>query len=430
MPSFSVRNAESALIANTTAFGLCFAVWILFGPSTRLIAGELHIPASQAAFLKTLPILIGTLTRIPIGILTDRWGARRTFSLLMILAAAGALGLSFAASWMQLAAGALLLGAAGATFASGVQAVSTWTGPAQQGIFLGIFGAGNVGSAITTLGMPVLLAAFGWRRTFQMYSAVMALGALCYFVSMRDAPRKGPVRSFAALLAPLGDIRAWRFGLYYMATFGAFVAAALILSDLYIDSYHLSLKSAGALATTFTFTASLARIPGGKWSDRYGARNVMRLSLIGISLALAPVMAGLPVAATGVLFFLAGICMGVGMAACMRYVADYYPQSVGAVGGVVGALGGLGGVVLPLAGNWMKSATGSAFLQVAPILSIAVLALATQIWAAARQQHGSMVSGDAASNTGQGLSALQKAVETPSARSRDVVLGAIKPRAN
>jgi len=193
---------------NTMAFAVCFAVWILFGPSARLIARELHISASQAALLKTLPILVGTVTRVPVGILTDRWGARRTFSLLMAITTVGAMGLSFAGTWIQLVAGALLVGAAGASFASGVQAVSTWTEPARQGVFLGIFGAGNVGSAVTTLGMPVLLAGFGWRRTFQVYSAVAALGALSYFWSMRDAPRKGPGRSFGALLAPLGDLRA------------------------------------------------------------------------------------------------------------------------------------------------------------------------------------------------------------------------------
>ena len=386
MRTLRVRSAESALSLSTAAFALCFAVWTLFGPSMRLVARELHLPASQAAFLKTLPILIGTVTRIPIGVLTDRWGARRTFSLLMLVAAMGAMGLSLCEGRVGLWAGAVLVGASGATFASGVQAVSSWTDPARQGMFLGIFGAGNVGSAITTLGMPVLIEALGWRGTFQVYGAVMALGALVYFWQMRDAPRSGVVRSFKALLAPLGDARAWRFGVYYMATFGAFVAAALILSDVYIDSYHLSLKAAGALATTFTFTASLARIPGGRWSDRYGARRVMRYALAGTALALAPVMAGPPVAATGVLFFLAGICMGVGMAATMRYAADYYRRSVGAVGGVVGALGGLGGVVLPLAGNWMKAATGSVFLQVAPLLVVAVVALVTQVWAVRRQE--------------------------------------------
>ncbi len=404
MRSWRVRSAESALSLSTAAFALCFAVWTLFGPSMRLVARELHIPGSQAAFLKTLPILIGTLTRIPIGILTDRWGARRTFSLLMLVTAVGAMGLSFTVSRVGLWAGAVLVGASGATFASGVQAVSSWTDAARQGTFLGIFGAGNVGSAITTLGMPVLLVALGWRRTFQVYGVVMALAALVYFWQMRDAPRRGPVRSFKALLAPLGDVRAWRFGGYYMATFGAFVAAALILSDVYIDSYRLSLKAAGALATTFTFTASLARIPGGRWSDRYGARRVMRYALAGTGLALAPVMAGPPVAATGVLFFLAGICMGVGMAATMRYAADYYPHSVGAVGGVVGALGGLGGVVLPLAGNWMKAETGSVFLQVAPLLLVAVVALATQVWAARRQERV------AVADTASGLRELGKAV--------------------
>jgi NNP family nitrate/nitrite transporter-like MFS transporter len=150
------------------------------------------------------------------------------------------------------------------------------------------------------------------------------------------------------------------------------------LSDIYVDAYGINLKSAGLLATSFTFTAGLARIPGGRLADRFGARAVVRHSLIAISVSLAPVVLGPPLAVTGLLFFAAAIAMGAGMAGTMRYLPDYFPKSVGAAGGIVGALGGLGGFFLPLLGNAVKASTGSVFLQVAPLLALAILALAAQ----------------------------------------------------
>jgi NNP family nitrate/nitrite transporter-like MFS transporter len=186
------------LTVNTAAFALCFAGWVIFGPSARLIAEQLHISPGDAALLKSLPILLGSLLRIPVGILTDEWGARRVFSCLMILGAAAIYGLTFATEWQHLLAGALAFGVIGTTFAVGVQSVSSWTPRPIQGLALGIFGAGNVGTALTTLGMPILLLSLGWQGTFQVYAAVLVLAAAGYWLLMRDAPEAGPLRTFAA----------------------------------------------------------------------------------------------------------------------------------------------------------------------------------------------------------------------------------------
>jgi MFS transporter, NNP family, nitrate/nitrite transporter len=339
-----------ALVVNTAAFAVAFAAWVMFGPSVRVVAAELGIDPSAAALLKAAPILVGSVLRIPVGILADRVGARITFPVLLVLGAVAAFFLSTASSYGVLLTGALLLGAVGTTFAVGVQSVSSWTSKARQGLALGIFGAGNVGTAMTTLGMPLLLVSVGWREAFQLYGGVLLLAAALYPWTLRDAPRSAPSPSVRTLLAPIASLRVWCLGLYYTATFGVFVAATLIMTDVYVDDYGVPLATAGMLATTFTFTASLCRIAGGGLADRIGPRPVLKASLFGVFAFLAPVWLGPPLPVVVALVFVAALGMGLGMAATFKLIPAEFPTSVGAVGGIVGALGGLGGFVLPLIG--------------------------------------------------------------------------------
>jgi NNP family nitrate/nitrite transporter-like MFS transporter len=386
---------------NTLAFALSFAIWVMFGPSIRGIAKELSIPLAVATLIKTLPVLVGSVMRVPIGILTDRIGARLAFPILMTVTAASVLALSAAHSASQLILGALAMGLTGTTFVIGVQSVSSWTPRARRGFALGIFGAGNVGTSITTFALPLLFASLGWRGAFRVYALVIATAALAYGILIRNAPRQGPAVQLRALLAPLANLQTWRFGLYYMATFGIFVATTLTITDIYVDAYRMSLKTAGLLATTFTCAASLCRIPGGSLADRFGARRVVRYSLLAIAGCLTPVCFGLPLPFTVALVFAAGVAMAFGMAAVFRYIPDYFPDTVGAVGGVVGALGGLGGFFLPQLGNAMKSLFGAPSLQIAPLAALALVAAAVQHLAVRRMS---------AAETTRGLSALQTAV--------------------
>jgi NNP family nitrate/nitrite transporter-like MFS transporter len=236
---------------------------------------------------------------------------------------------------------------------------------------------------------------------------VLAVAAFAYWLLVHDAPRQGGRLELRALLAPLERAQTWRFGLYYMATFGVFVAATLTITDIYVDGYLMPLKTAGLLATTFTCAASLCRIPGGRFSDRFGARRTLRLSLIAMICGLTPVCFGLPLAVTVGLVFLSGVAMGCGMAAVFRYIPDYFPDTVGAVGGAVGALGGLGGFFLPQLGEVMKTSFGTPYVEVVPMASLALMALFVQQWAVRdlRAQTQSPGAGD--------LAALRSAVSQP-----------------
>ena len=378
------RGKPSALTitaVNTFAFALSFAVWVMLGPSARALAKQLGLSEATVALVKSAPILVGSVMRIPVGLLADRLGARRTFALVQVVGAIGALALSFAGGLGGLIGGGLVLGFVGTTFVVGVQSVSSWTPPARQGFALGVFGSGNVGTALTTFAMPLLVASIGWRAGFRIYGASLLACAALYYAIVRDAGA-APARTLGAMLAPLKSPRALRFGLYYMATFGAFVATTLTVSDLYVDVYAITPKTAGLLATTFTLAASLVRAVGGRLADAYGARAVMRASLFVIVLAAAPVAFLPPLAVTVALVFVAGLAMGVGAAATFKYIPQFFPSSVGAVRGIVGALGGVGGFFLPMLSAWVKTRWGTPAFGLLPIVALATVAGVAQAIAA------------------------------------------------
>ncbi len=366
------RSAASTTAVNTIAFALSFAAWVALGPSTRAIASELHLAPATAALLKGAPILVGAAMRLPVGVLTDRLGARFTFALVQVVAAAGALIVASAHSLPVMMVGALTLGLVGTTFVVGAQSVSAWTPPDRRGLALGVFGTGNVGAALTTFALPIVIASHGFRAGLRLYAVILVACAAAYVALVRDAPM--PRRRLSDLAAPLLDARAWALGLFYAATFGAFVATTLLASDLYLDVYRVDARTAGALTTTFTLGASLLRVVGGKLSDRFGATPVMRVSLLVIAVALAPVTFAPPLVVAAVCVFVAGVAMGIGASAPLKYVAVEFPSTVGAVSGVVGAIGGIAGFVLPMLSAAVKGATHSAAWALAPVIALAFVA--------------------------------------------------------
>lgn len=377
------------IAANAAGFALSLAAWVLFGPSAHVLSEEFGLSHASAALLKAVPILVGSVARVPAGMLTDRLGARLMFPLLLVLGALAALTISVATTTSALFAGGALLGLVGATFAVGVQSVTAWTPAGRHGTALGLFGAGNVGLALTTFGLPWLLAAVDWRVAFRIYALMMAVAAAAYALVVRDPAGRGAAPAWREVLAPLARARTWRFGLYYMACFGVVVGGSLVLGDLYVHAYQIDDRTAGALVTTLALTASLMRIVGGRLADGLGPRRVVRWSLLGGGVALVPVALGAPVEAAAGAMLLGGAALGVAMGATMKYVTQYFPQSVGTVGGIVGALGGLGAFALPLLADAAETASGSAFSGVVPMVVLIAAALAIQHRAVGRLRHTS-----------------------------------------
>jgi NNP family nitrate/nitrite transporter-like MFS transporter len=273
------------LALNTFAFVLCFAAWMLNGVLVTFLVdnGIYNWSSVQVGWLLGIPVLTGSIFRLPLGLLTDRFGGKWVFGLLLLFCAIPMYFLSHVDSFMGFAIMSFGFGLAGAGFAVGIAYSSVWYPKEQQGLALGIFGAGNAGAAITTLFAPTLLAKFtdggaqpeNWRMLPVIYAAVLACMGVLFLIVAKNKKPETSGRTLAAMLRPLGNARVWRFGLYYFLVFGCFVAFAQWLVPYFVNVYSVSLVTAGLFASLFSFPSGVIRALGGWMSDKWGARKVM-----------------------------------------------------------------------------------------------------------------------------------------------------------
>ncbi|MDH5722586.1 MAG: MFS transporter [Alphaproteobacteria bacterium] len=390
-----------ALFLSTFAFTACFAVWTIFSIIGIKIKADLGLNDTQFGLLVATPVLTGSLSRLLLGIWTDQYGGRVVFTLTMLTSAISTYLLSTVETYEMFLLAALGVGLAGGGFAVGVAYVSQWYEKERQGTALGIFGVGNVGAALTNFGAPYLLVALGWEGTARVYAVMLGIIAVLFFMLSKDDPKlferrkkKEKPRSILQQMEPLKNIQVWRFSLYYFFVFGAFVALALWLPRYYVGVYGLDIKTAGMLAACYALPGSVFRALGGWMSDRYGARTVMYwtftaciiVSFILSYPATTYIVQGIegPIQfdfAIGLapfvgLTIILGFFMSLGKAAVYKHVPVYYPEHVGAVGGVVGLVGGLGGFCLPIAFGFMNDMIGvwtSCFMLLFAITVIALL---------------------------------------------------------
>lgn len=367
----------------TAAFTVCFAVWTIFSIIGVQIKEDLDLSESEFGLLVGAPILTGSLVRLALGILADRHGGRVVYTLTMLTAAIATFLLSFAETYVQMLVAALGVGIAGGSFAVGAAYVSRFYPSERQGAALGIFGVGNVGAAVTKFITPFVMVALGWEATAQIWAVALALMGIVFYISTQDDPAAqaraagaAPRRSLASDLAPLRNAQVWRFSLYYFFVFGGFVALALWLPRFLIGVYGFDIKIAGLIGAAYSIPASIFRAYGGALSDRVGARKVMYWTFVasaGATLILSLPRADYivdaadgpmtfhfaigPQAFVAVVFVL-GFFMSLGKAAVYKHIPVYYPNNVGAIGGMVGMIGGLGGFFLPIAFGWLLEATG------------------------------------------------------------------------
>ena len=362
----------SVLTMNTVAFAANFAVWTMFSIIGIKIKQELNLSDTEFGILVATPILTGSVTRLPLGIMTDRFGGRIVFFIQMLLVAIPTYGLAFATEYWQYLVIGLFVGLAGGSFAIGIAYTSAWFEDKRQGTAMGIFGAGNAGAAITNLVAPMIVVAYGWQMVPKVYSIAMVVMAVIFWFftfndpAQEERKKKGTHVSLKDQLAPLKELRVWRFGLYYYFVFGGFVALALWLPKYYVGEYEMDLKTASLITMFFTLPSGLIRALGGFLSDKYGARTinwaVFWVSLVCLFFVSYPqttmiihgiegdvnFKVGLGVVSFTVLVFVIGIAQGIGKASVYRIIHDYYPNNMGSVGGMVGVIGGLGGFSLPI----------------------------------------------------------------------------------
>ncbi|MBW8010731.1 MAG: NarK/NasA family nitrate transporter [Chloroflexi bacterium] len=278
-------RANSILALNTIAFTICFAGWMLNGVLVTFLVdnGIFNWDTAQMGTLIGIPVLTGSILRLPLGILTDKYGGRPVYTLLMLFSAIPMYLLGQANSYNEYLLYSLGFGITGTSFAVGIAFSSVWFSKERQGTALGIFGAGNAGAALTTLGAPSLLRWLtddganpnNWRQLPVYYAAALVMMALIFYVFTTNRKPDTGQRTIIQMLSPLKNIRVWRFGLYYFLVFGGFVALAQWLVPYYVNVYSMTIVTAGLLTSIFSLPSGVIRALGGVLSDKFGPRSVM-----------------------------------------------------------------------------------------------------------------------------------------------------------
>ena len=358
----------AVLVSSTVSFTVCFMIWMMLAVVGIPIKKQLGLSETEFGFLAALPVLSGSLIRVPLGIWTDKFGGRIVMFVLMLLSVPAIFAMQYATQYWQFLIIGLMMGLAGGSFSVGTPYVARWFPKEQQGLAMGVFGAGNAGSAVNKFLAPALIAAGGWTLVPNVYAGIMLVTAIAFwFFSYHDP--KHLVSSKASLkqqLLLLKEPGVLRYSQYYSVVFGGYVALSLWMTKYYIDEYGVSMQSAAFLAACFSLPGGVLRALGGWLSDKYGAYKVtwgvMWVLWVCFFILSYPntdfVIHGgkgdislnihLNVVVFTVLMFTAGIAMAVGKASVFKFVANDYPDNIGAVSGAVGLAGGMGGFLLPI----------------------------------------------------------------------------------
>ncbi len=374
------RNANMVLTSSTLAFTICFAVWMMFAVIGIPIKQQLGLNETEFGLLAAMPVLTGSLIRVPLGIWTDRFGGRIVFFLLMLSTVLPIWLLSYATKYWHFLTIGCFVGLAGGSFSVGTPYVARWFPKNRQGLAMGIFGAGNSGSALTKFVAPALIAstAGSWTIVPKVYSVSMLITALLFWFFSRTNPTHNisTNATFSQQLLMLRNPRVWRYCQYYSVVFGGYVALALWMTKYYVGEYGFDIQKAALLAAVFSLPGGVLRAVGGWVSDRYGAYHttwwVMWVCWVAFFLLSYPqtnftvitvngprdFFIGLTPIVFTTLLFIVGIAMAIGKASVFKFISDEFPENIGAVSGVVGLAGGLGGFVLPILFGAMVDLTG------------------------------------------------------------------------
>jgi NNP family nitrate/nitrite transporter-like MFS transporter len=353
----SKPNLQLALA--TLSFAICFAAWGLISALAPYFRETLHLDATQTGLLIAVPVLLGSLARIPVGMLADRVGGRVVFTLLMLVAAVPTALVAAIRSYEALLLDAFFLGIAGSSFAIGVGFVSHRYPPERQGAAVGIYGVGNIGQSAVVFGAPLLAGIIGLQGVVLALSALLIVWAIVFAILARNPLLTDRPRSLGEMLSVLRRERlSWALSAFYFLTFGGFVAFGIYLPSLLRSQFGLGLVDAGFRTAGFVVLATAARPLGGWLADKIGGARLLSAVFLGIVpfalLLIWPSMLPFTVGALG-----CAALLGFGNGAVFKLVPQYFPRETGTVTGLVGALGGLGGFFPPLLLGFFRDHVGT-----------------------------------------------------------------------
>lgn len=375
------RAATQQLALATAAFTICFYAWSLLGPLSPDLQEHLDLSVFQTSVMVAIPVLLGSVMRIPLGWLTDRYGGRRMFTLLLAYTPLPLIALAlWHDSLATMVIFGFLLGFTGASFAVGIPLVNGWYKSDRQGFALGVYGAGMGGTVIAGLTAPRIADHWGLAAPFWFAAGLIVVMTGIFWLAARDAPATGAKGEQAGMFSSLSvfrdDRRAWALTLFYFVAFGGFVAMFLYLPKLLTGEFDLTKADAGARAAGFALLAVIARPTGGWLSDRIGAARVLSICFAGVAaLALVLAIGHTRMVPLTIACLTMAVALGLGTGAVFKLVPAWFPDRVGSVTGVVGAAGGLGGFFPPLVMGIVKSVFDSYALGFILLAAFALFSL-------------------------------------------------------
>ena len=369
------------LFAAFLYFDLSFMVWVLLGPLGVAISKQLHLDPAHKGLMVAAPVLAGAALRVLLGVLVDRYQAKRVGMgaqavVIAGLIAAWTIGIDTFPATLLLGC---VLGLAGASFAVALPLASGWYPPEHQGTALGIAGAGNSGTVLAALFAPGLALAFGWQNVIGLAAIPLTITLVLFAFLAKDSPNPSAPKTFASYMNLLKVPDAWWFMFFYSVTFGGFVGLASSLTIYFNDQYGLSPVVAGYCTAAVVFVGSMVRPIGGAVADRLGGVRALTVMYAVASCAFATISTGISTIWLVMPVFLLGmLALGMGNGAVFQLVPQRFQREIGVMTGLVGMTGGLGGFYLASSLGYSKQLTGSygpGFLIFAGLAAVALVCI-------------------------------------------------------
>lgn len=375
-----MRKPSIQLTLQTASLVTGFMMWVLISSLIPSIKQDIPLTESQVSIITAIPVILGSLLRIPIGFYTDRFGARKLFMISFTVLLFPVFYVSVANSFIDLVIGGLFLGIGGAVFSVGVTSLPKYYLKEKQGFINGVYGVGNAGTAITTFGAPIIAQSLGWQKTAQLYLILLLIFIVFNFI-FGDRKEVKVKQSMAEQLKSVcKNTTLWFLSLFYFITFGAFVAFTMFLPNFLVNNFNLDSVDAGIRTAGFIALATLMRPIGGLLADKFNSFIILMFTFIAVTLsavilAFSPNIELFTVGCLAVALF-----VGIGNGTVFKLVPLYFSKQAGVVNGIVSAMGGLGGFFPPLVLTAVHNITGQYSIAFMALSEVALACLVIVVW--------------------------------------------------
>lgn len=356
-----------------------FMVWSILAPLMPYITQDISVEEGQKAIILAIPVILGSILRIPFGYYTNLLGSRLVFLVSFIILLFPVFYLSQAHSTTGLMVAGFFIGLGGAIFSVGVTSIPKYFPKEKHGFANGIYGMGNLGTAVSSFLAPPIAGIIGWQHTVQLYLIVLLIFAVLMFIFGDKEEPKVKIPMISQTKQVINNYKLYYFSFWYFITFGAFVAFGLFLPNFLVSHFEIDKVDAGIRTGIFIAIATLLRPIGGMLGDKFNALNVLKVFFIGL-------IAGAIVLSIShhLILFTIGcltisVCAGIGNGLVFKLVPTYFTKEAGVVNGIVSMIGGLGGFFPPLMITLVTSLTGSNHLAFFMLAIFGVLALITMM---------------------------------------------------